>query len=331
VSGSSKPRAILGCPSGDLTSAEAGAARVVLRLGRNGPHDAVEIVAWPGSRLADLAADDPLTVSLGPGDDETLAFTGTVTDVRQGPDALAVEALGATMALSRTRKVQSYLNQTVADIVRDLASDVETDRVEADLSLASYAVDDRRPLWTHLLDLAALAGADVTSTAEGKLVFAPPRTGAADVRLRHGADIVTWRVGASAPLAAAAPAVAAHGAGSEQGSEKWHWILRAPSPAGDGPPTRIVAALATRDAAEKAQKALADRAGRAAVQGFVVAVGQADLRPGALVDLADLPAGDPGTLRVLAVEHRLDREGFRSRLRVESASPTGAAGAGGLP
>jgi hypothetical protein len=49
-------------------------------------------------------------------------------------------------------------------------------------------------------------------------------------------------------------------------------------------------------------------------------VGHAALRPGAVVQLVDLPGNNPGKLRVLAVQHRLDRvSGFLTRLTVEGA------------
>ncbi len=63
--------------------------------------------------------------------------------------------------------------------------------------------------------------------------------------------------------------------------------------------------------------------------GEVTVVGRPELRPGDLVEIEDLPAPapSPGSLRVIAAEHRLDgRRGFVSRLTVESA----AAGAGGF-
>ncbi|MET0396256.1 MAG: hypothetical protein ABW277_05500, partial [Longimicrobiaceae bacterium] len=90
---------------------------------------------------------------------------------------------------------------------------------------------------------------------------------------------------------------------------------------------RVPAAVRTRDAAEAVAQALAARAERAAVRGVLRLWGMPQVRPGDLVEAADLPTGDPGTLRVLRVEHVLDgRSGFTTTLDVE-----GAGGGGGLP
>jgi hypothetical protein len=85
---------------------------------------------------------------------------------------------------------------------------------------------------------------------------------------------------------------------------------------------RIAPAIRTRDGAEAAAQALAARAARAQSHGRLVLVGRAALRPGDLVEVSDLPAGDSGTMRVVAVDHLLDtREGFLSTVTVEGANP----------
>src|SRR5262249_19300041 len=121
------------------------------------------------------------------------------------------------------------------------------------------------------------------------------------------------------------PVIAAHGAGSEAGSARWHWLRH--DPASD--PTVTIGGIATKDAAEDAGKALASRAARSAVRGRLLIVGNAAIRPGDGVELADLPAGDPGALHVLGVQHTLDSTtGFLTRLTVEGAGDAG--GIGGL-
>ncbi len=49
---------------------------------------------------------------------------------------------------------------------------MDTDKVDGDLKLESYAVDTRRTLWRHLKDLAVLTGADLAADPEGKIRFA---------------------------------------------------------------------------------------------------------------------------------------------------------------
>jgi hypothetical protein len=311
-----------------LTSAEAGLGWARVSLSAAGAHDAVELLLWPQSKFASAAPGSTLTLALGEEGSEDDVLSGEVTSVRASPDGLWVEGLSKTVALSRERRSQTYESQSVADIVNDLASSVGTDEVQGDTQLDAYSVDDRRPVWSHLLDLAALVGADVGSSSAGELRFVPPRTGSPDFTLRYGADVLRWQAGAANQPNV--PGVAAYGAASEQGADKWHWITRSPTAAGSSSsPLRVVPALRTRDGASTMAQALADRAGRASVQGTLLLGGRGDLRPGALVDVQDLPSGDPGTLRVLRIEHVIDgARGFFTTLAVESA---GDGGGGGFP
>jgi hypothetical protein len=315
----SRPRAVVTVADRRLTAAEAGLLRVEVRLGVDGAHDWAHLLVWPTSKLKDTAPGATVTVALGEDGGEADVLAGEITDVAAGPDGLALEVLAATVALSRARVSQTYLDQSVADIVRDLASSVPIDDVQCDTQLKYYAVDDRSAVWDHLRALAALMGADLGCSAAGGFRFVPPRTGTADVELRYGADLVAW--GAGPQPQPKFSTVAAHGAASEEGSEKWHWLLRSPSPSGSGDAgTLVLGALHTKDAADDVSRALEDAAGRAAVGGAVTIVGNPDLRPGDLVSLVDLPQGDPGTLRVLAVRHLLDpRTGFATSLAVEGA------------
>lgn len=311
-----RPRAAVTVDGRRLTSAQAALVRLQVSLSLAGAHDAAELVVWPSSKLAGTGSGAEMAIALGEEGEERDVWAGEVTTIAAGADGVVIDGLAGTVALSRRRVSQTYLDQSVADIVRDLAGDVDLDEVSGDVSLPAYAVDDRRSAWAHLLDLAGLVGADVGASAAGGLRFVPARTGSADVRLRYGADVLSWS-GGPAPEPSA-PAVAPHGAASEAGADQWHWILRSPTAAGG--PLHVVAALRTRDAAEGLGSALAARADRAAVQGWLRIVGRPTVRPGELVAVADLPSGDLGTLRVLAVTHVLDgRGGFVTTLAVEGA------------
>ena len=313
-----RPRAKVTLDGQQLTAAEAAVLVVRVWLSVLGKHDAAELVLWPRSKFAGAKAGNTLAIALGDQDSEVDVWTGEVTAVDVGPDAVVIEGLAKTVELSRRRLSQTYLEQSIADIVRDLAGPVTVAEADSDLQLSAYCVDDRRPVWSYLGDLARIAGAELGASAAGGLRFVPVPTGAAEVQLRAGADVVSSRVGSRQRLTAAS--VAAHGAGSEAGAEQWHWLLRSPSPSeGDGP-VDVVAALHTRDAANHMGKALGDRAARAATAGRVVLVGRADVRPGALVEITELATESPGVLHVLSVEHVLDsRAGLVTRLAVEGA------------
>lgn len=308
----SRPRAILTLDGRRLTSAEAALVRlrVLLTLGEHGP---AEVLLWPSSKLAGAQPGSRLVIALGSEGNEEDVWSGEITGTAAGADAVALDGLEGTVALSRQRVSQAYLNQSVADIVRDLAGSAAVDEVSGATTLPAYFVDDRRSVWAHLLELARIVDADVSASPAGGLRFVPARTGTPDHRLRHGAEVLGWWTGAASEPPAAA--VAAYGAASEAGGEQWHWIRRPSGPGG-----QFVAALRTKDAAEAMARALSNRAARAAVRGRFRIVGRPSVRPGDLLAVADLPTGDPGALRVRSLEHVLDaRQGFVTTLEVEGA------------
>jgi hypothetical protein len=257
------------------------------------------------------------------GEDDDL-LTGEIAGTGGNPTGVRLDAVSATIVLSRARKSQTYVSQTVADIVNDLASDVDVDEVSADLTLSAYSVDQRRTVWAHLVELAWLAGADLGCAASGGLRFVPPASGPGSFRFLFGATVLEWRLAnrPSPPV----PKIAPNGAASEQGADKWHWLLH--DPVGEGAAsTRVVGAFHTRDAADILVKALEERAARAAVRGFVRLVGEAGLRPGEVIEIDDLPGPVAGPFRLLTVQHTFDaRYGFYTNATVEG----GGAG-GGLP
>lgn len=333
-----RPSAVVTLDGQRLTSAEGAVARVRAHLGLGPAHDLVECVCWPSSKLKGAKPGGALTVALGPSDGETDVFTGEVSDVRRAPDGIVIEGLAATIVLSRSFVSQSFLDLSVADIVRQLASDagIDVDDVSGDTVLSAYAIDDRRSAWDHINALAQLAGADVVTTAGGALKFAAPAAadaggglagaiadaaslllGGGSNGLRFGANVIDWR---AATRGAPTPAsVAAYRSGSESGSDKWHWIRHDQDAVGSGR-VRVAAAASTRDAATAFADTLTLRARRAARRTTVIVTGDASLRPGQVTQVSDLPGDAGGDLRIVAALHTLDIDaGFRTRLTLEPA------------
>jgi hypothetical protein len=313
-----RPNAKVAIAGRSLSTAEGAIVSLRVDLGLLHAHDGCRLVLWPGSRFAAAAPGDALSVALGDKGSEDDVLAGEVLAVRPGPGGVVVEGVSATIALSRLFKSHSYVNPTVADVVNDLIGGAAVDRVDAPLKLGAWHAENRLSVWQQLQALARLSGADLGSAADGSLRFVDPNPQGAPTRLRYGAQLLHWDL--SQTTAPTAPALATHGAGSEAGTSRWHWLSHDPVGAG-ADPARVPGALADRDAAQTAGQALADRATRQGRRGQLLIVGDATLRPGDTVEMADLPGDDPGTLRVLAVQHRLDRaSGFLTRLTVEGTS-----------
>lgn len=311
----SRPVARIEVDGQSLSSAEGAVVRVRVAAGLGGGHDRAEIVCWPPSRFEGSAPGAAATVALGESGEEEPAWAGEVIACRDGPAGIEIEGLAPTVRLSRARISRTYLDQSAAEIIKDLAADVPMGEVQADVRVDAYHVDDRQTVWSHVLALAELAGVEVAASPGGELRVTPPRSGRADVTLRHGADLLWWDFGPAAEQVSAI--AAAHGAGSEGGS--WHWIRRDVG-AGDESSLRVVGAFGNRDAADGLTESLARRSRDAGRHGVVVAVGRPGIRPGDLVELEDLPGEDPGVLRVRTVDHRLDRNGFITVLRLSGGA-----------
>jgi hypothetical protein len=313
-----RPNAQVTIAGRSLSAAEGAIVSLRVDLGLMHAHDGVSIIVWPRSKFASAAPGDAISVALGDLGSEVDVLAGEVLTVQPRPDGTSIAGVSATIALSRLYKSHGYVNPTVGDVVNDLVGSAAVDRVDAPLKLGAWHAENRTSVWQQLQALARLSGADLGSAADGSLRFVSPAPQGAPTRLRYGAELLHWDLAQTA--APAAPALAPHGAGSAAGSSRWHWLSHDPVGA-DADASRVRGALATVDAAQAAGQALGDRAARQGRRGRLLLVGNAALRPGATVQLADLPGDDPGTLRVTAVQHRLDRSsGFLTRLMVEGTA-----------
>jgi hypothetical protein len=301
-----------------LPEAALAAVRIDLAFGA---HDRALLASWSDGDFASVAPGDTVEIALGFGDDQEDVLSGAVEAVDALAGGIVIEVLSATSELSRARVAQGYVDQTIADIVKDLIDKAggRAGDVDASTQLAAYHVDERRNVWSHLVDLARLAGCDLGCAADGAVNFQPPRQGGSDRTLRHGAELLRWRVGQRRALPDPLPVVP-YGAASEAGKDGWHLLLRTPD--GDPPSaaSMIHAAVRDRDLAQSLSDARTRARDRAATGGEVLITGDAGLRPGAVVTLEDLPSGELGDLRVLAVSHLIDaRHGFVTTLRTEAA------------
>jgi hypothetical protein len=318
-----RPAARLTVDGQALSAPEAALAGLRLALELGGAHDALSAALGPLSPLGDTAAGAAVELALGYGDSTEAVFTGTVAAVDHVPGGLVLQALSTTASLSRARVAQSYLDQTVADIVQDLIGQAEVDagQIEAPLKLSAYHVDERRPIWAYLRDLARLASCDLSCDPSGALSFRPPRGGpTADHTLRYGADLLSWSAGAR-DAGPPVPDVVPYGAASEEGADKWQILLREPDGGPPSAPTLVPATLRDRDGARALADGLGKAAARRATGGTLLLVGNAAVRPGDVLGIQDLPDGGPDLARALAVTHLLDGAGgFRTAVAVEGVA-----------
>jgi len=305
-----------------LSGAEAGLTGLSISLGRFS-HDHSRLVLWPSSKFAAAGIGSEMKIELGVEDDEKVVWTGKVSAVYFTPEAMVIEGLAPTAALTGERKSQTYVNQSAADVVRDLASSVVIDDVDTTLQLDYYAVDSGRSVWGHLTDLAGLAGAEITISPSGGLRFVEVREVPASKKFSYGVNLLDWQLRSGN---AGVPAVyAVHGAASEAGKEKWHWI----SEQSTGPAT-VVGAFQSQASADALNDAASAQAEQSVVRGRLRLIGANDLRAGDVFKLENLPGGSPGDLRARSVTHHFSgTRGFWTDVAVQG--PGAGLGVSSLP
>jgi hypothetical protein len=317
-----RPGAALTLDGDRLTAAEAPLTALNVELGVGTAHDRFRAAFGAISRFSDVAAGASAVVELGYDDSLETVLTGTVTGVERRPWGFVVEGLAASFALSRTRIGRSYVSQSAGDIVSDLVSAAQgtPGEVSSSLSLSAYHADERRSVWSHLCTLAHLAGCELSAGGDGSVNFRPPKSGSPDHSFRHGAELVAWDVGPR-DTAATDISVVPFGAASEEGSDKWHVLLREPDGGAPSDETLVPGALRDRDSAQTYEQALKDARTRRGTGGEVLVGGDAGVRAGDVLTLDDVP-GSSDPLRVTAATHRLGGgAGFFTLMRVEGVAP----------
>ena len=314
-----------GAPSvagGPVTLAQAGVRRVTVELSVDEAHDRVEIWLWRGSSLEDAEPGGSLTVGLGDGDDTQDVLTADVAGVDATGGGSVLTAFAPSRRLSDVYVGQSYVSQTVADVVSALLGEggVDAGDIDAPLALPAVSVDPRRSVWGNLHVLARRTGHQITSTSDGAVSFGPaggaPGLGLGAVAsavgvgggggIREGAELLRFRTGPRQPPTALASV-------SPAGSSQWFLLLAEPDSA-SAPPVLVHPLLRTRELADAATRAAAVAAERRSRLARVRVPGRPELRAGGQVEARGEQC------RILRIRHLLDGDaGFVSDLTLEAA------------
>lgn len=311
-----RPTCTLDVEGTAYTGVEAALRVLEVDLDLGDAHDLVVLHCSHLSPLRDARPDAACTLSLGYADGEEEVFTGIIDRVEQGLTGVCIDILAATLPLSSWYGAQTYQDQTVADIIGDLAGQagVATGTLDADTKLPIWQVNEQRSAWWHVNRLARLGDHELFCDPQGSLTVRPVGSGGLSHTLRFGAELLAMqaadhRDGGGQWLYAPA------GAGSELGSDKWHITLRQAVSETPQGPTCIDGALRDRDTAEAMTTAAEARRTRSLFNGQVLVLGNGAIRPGDSVELTGLSHLDSAGGRVVGVRHRLDAvHGFTTQL-----------------
>lgn len=297
--------------------------RLSLNLHLDTPADSCKIVLRSADWTSDLAAGDPVSVSLGYEDDLEAVFAGNLHSIERGLSEVRTFTLSPALKLLDLRVDEIYTDQTAGDIVNDLVdkAGLDADDVQDGLDLPSYYVDRSKNAYDHIRELAERCAFDVYITPEGKLDFReydPPETHT----LEYGKDIISIAASFKEPLY---QSVKAYGESpsSSKGSDTGHWLTKddISGEAGSGNQLEIVdPAIRDKDTADKVAKA---RLKMLSFSKFlkIIAPGSPEIKLGDAVEVKSMPDDSlNGEFKVMRVEHILNKiEGFTTHIECGGA------------
>jgi len=304
-----------------LSGPEAAVVRVQCDMTVGAAMDIAIVACTYHSPLVDVAVGDDFSIGLGYAEAESATvLTGKVSAIDFNPNTIAIEVEAATGALTRYYHAGSYVQQTIGDIISDLVSQagLTTGTIEAAQSLSAYHVDERRAVWSHIVDLSDIGDLSLTTSAEGALEVREPKSSPVSSTLRYGAELLVWQAG---PRQAGDMAfqAAPYGAGSEEGSEKWHILLKDPTGGSPDAPTLVLPAIRDRETADAFSEGRESRKTRRGIHGRAVVTGTPALRAGDVIEMVDLPTGGDLTFRCRSVCHEISPDtGFTTQLLLEA-------------
>lgn len=271
--------------------------------------------------------DDDAKIELGYEDELTQVMLGKVVTADNGLTSRRVIGHGAARLLLAGNTAETFLDMTAGQIVARLAerAGVPTARVEDGSRFPAYVIDGRRNLYRHLHDLADLCGFDLYIDSDGKLVFAPFRSGNAIHIFDFAKQIIELEMEQRPPLAGQVQ-VWGESAGGGQGDNSWAWLTKDFSGlrgrGGEAQPVLLLeqAVARTGEAAQAAAEAAFTRLERQRLRGTLLSTGQPKVKLGDAIELRGLPeAAFNGTFQVRRVRHHIDKtRGFTTRIGFRS-------------
>ncbi len=314
----SRPTCTLNVDGTAYTGPEAALFAMDIELCLGEGHDQARMHCSSLSPLRAIQPDAACSISLGSVDAEVEVLSGPVGRVERQLTGVSLEVPAGTYLLSQWYGAQAYQDQSVAEIIGDLAdrAGVAIGGMDAPLMVQIWHVTEQHSAWWHINRLARMGDFEVLCDQSGALSVRPVGSGGLSHTLRFGAEILSLQI-AQHRDSGLSRKYAPAGAGSELGSDKWQICLR--EPVGEEPdgPATIVGAVRDRDTAEKMTEAAALRQARALFSGTTQIIGNAAIRPGDTVDLTEIPDQDSVSARVLRVRHRFDgTNGFTTTLQL---------------
>jgi hypothetical protein len=277
----------------------------------------------PAAAPLSAAPSDPVTLTLDGGEGSETVFTGIVASVRRALDGVWVAAIDGLGQLARYRPATTFSQASAGTVIRSLADDVgaPTGDIADGVMLAFYAADPSRNAAEHAGRVAGWSGALLTVGADGGLTATVVDATQAELALRYGREVTAFAADTLSDPDTITVA-GESGAGSSDSPDALR--LSADPFAGnrpDGPSLgnawswepalRTASDAATAGAARQRILRAAQKGG--SLRAFL----QPKLRPGIVIEIADLPNDLPkGPYWLSRVRHTIGQRGALTAARL---------------
>jgi hypothetical protein len=314
--------------------AAAGAASDALGLGGGGGGEPAFSISVRGS---DVRHGDTVVIEIANGDRSATVMTATVESIQSTLEYTRVVARTALHTLATTRINHTYQNQSVQQIVKDIAEQagVEAGDIDTGSTYPCLFVHESISALAAVTDLAKREGFDVYTDADGKLTVKAFSKSSADHTLYYGIHLLALSIDHRPPRPSHVTAVG-ESPSSNQGSDAWPWFAKdASGVKGEvGSGNTLLAlrdgALRSKDAADLFAKQKYGAVKDAATSGRCRLLGNPEIKLGDAIEIKDAPKAEQnGLFKVTRVRHVLSKtEGFLTVL--DFSGQGGAASADGL-
>jgi hypothetical protein len=320
-------------PQPGLLEQAVGAAAGALGLGGEGGEESFSVQVRGNA----IKHGDQITVKLTSGDRSGKVMTTGVQSIESTFGQTKIAGATGKLKLANTRVNQIYENQSLDQIVKDLANQAgaDTGQIDTGSSYSYFVAHESKNLLGLISELAMRDGLDMYFDADNKLTLKKFDKSSPDHTFFYGIDILDLQL---LNHQAGSDHILVYGESpaSNQGSDTWSWLVKDLSSfrgeVGQGARTMAIhdGAVRTKDAAKLLATSSLGAIKDQATRGRLKLLGAPQVTLGDAIEIKSAPKPElNGLFKVTSVRHVLNkRDGYLTFIGFSGQG--GAEAAGGL-
>ncbi|MCK4790719.1 MAG: hypothetical protein KAV87_43690 [Desulfobacteraceae bacterium] len=259
---------------------------------------------------------DPMSIELSVGDVSNKIMTAKVQKIDSSFGLTTITGRTGMQKLATTRLNQIYENQSLSQIVNDLAglAGVDTGEIETGNTYPYFVVHESKSLLKHIREQAIREGMDVYFDNENSLIMKKFNKSSADHIFRFGKEILDLEL-FNHQMINEHIFVYGESPSSNQGPDIWHWIAKDISPfqgeAGDSVKLLSIqdSAIRTKDAADTYAASKLGAIMDHSTFGRLKILGNPSIKLADAIEIKDAPKPElNGLFKVTLVRHIVNKQ-----------------------